>query len=138
MSCRLPQTPRTPAVGLDHYFDEVIRRPSLSLTTSSKPHKLRRASTARSIGARSDFINDQSEASQPQSLVGLGIRADDRDNDEVEEEEEGLPSSFASPTTEVDPRLHSYVAEQLERYSALLGDEAGGIEQLEEEFEATP
>ena len=124
MSCRLPQTPRTPTVGLDHYFDEAIRRHSISY---SKPPRLRRASTARSIGARSDF-HDQSDA---QSAVGLGIRGDDHDRDGDDEGDSHAP--------EVDPRLHSYVAEQLERYSIEMNGRGGdGYDPRDEEFEATP
>ena len=53
ISCRLPQTPRTPGTGMAHYFDDIFTR-HVSQPKSSKP-SLRRSSTSRSIGARSDF-----------------------------------------------------------------------------------
>ncbi|KAK6825724.1 family 63 glycoside hydrolase [Apiospora arundinis] len=53
ISCRLPQTPRTPSVGMAHYFDDVFHR-TTGQGHPKKPH-MRRSSTARSIGARSDF-----------------------------------------------------------------------------------
>lgn len=51
MTCRLPQTPRTPTTGAAHYFDEIFT----SKGKPKKPHHLRRSSTARSIGHRSDW-----------------------------------------------------------------------------------
>ncbi|CAI4212542.1 unnamed protein product [Parascedosporium putredinis] len=94
MSCRLPQTPRTPSVGLDYYFDEVFRRHTLNY---SKPPRLRRASTARSMGVRSDFY-DQSDA---QSAVGLGIR--DEDNDADDDDEDDDHRNGDGHNREVDP-----------------------------------
>lgn len=61
MTCRLPQTPRTPTTGAAHYFDEVFTdkgRPK-------KPAHLRRSSTARSIGHRSDWENDEDDTVTP-------------------------------------------------------------------------
>lgn len=55
LSCRLPQTPRTPSTGMNHYFDDVFSRHLGSSANKSKSPRLRRSSTARSMGARSDF-----------------------------------------------------------------------------------
>lgn len=52
VNCRLPHTPRTPASGMRHYFDEIF-----SKTARPKPFMSRRMST-RSIGARSDISTD--------------------------------------------------------------------------------
>ena len=51
MTCRLPHTPHTPRAAAEHYFDDMF-------TTNGKPkqrHHLRRSSTSRSIGVRSDW-----------------------------------------------------------------------------------
>lgn len=51
---RLPQTPRTPSVAAAHYFDDVfLKRRKLSFAPA-EPNRLRRSSTSRSIGNRSD------------------------------------------------------------------------------------
>lgn len=51
MTCRLPQTPRTPTGAADHYFDDIFA----TAIKPRKPHHLRRSSTSRSIGNRSDW-----------------------------------------------------------------------------------
>lgn len=51
MTCRLPQTPRTPTAAADHYFDDIL----FSQPRARKPSTLRRSSTTRSIGFRSDY-----------------------------------------------------------------------------------
>lgn len=67
MTCRLPQTPKTPSSGLYHYFDDTFTR-----NAGARPRS-RRSSTGRSIGARSDFDD---------TPVGLGIRVGDGEGDE--------------------------------------------------------
>ena len=61
INCRLPQTPRTPSTGMAHYFDDIFHR-HVQEKPSSKPSRpfLRRSSTARSIGARSDWDDTRS------------------------------------------------------------------------------
>ena len=51
MTCRLPQTPRTPTAAAAHYFDDIWNTSG----KPKKPHHLRRSSTTRSIGFRSDW-----------------------------------------------------------------------------------
>ena len=56
VSCRLPHTPRTPSVGMAHYFDNIFHR-QVDIGT---PRRLsmpwtRRSSAARSIMPRSEF-----------------------------------------------------------------------------------
>lgn len=55
INCRLPQTPRTPSTGMAHYFDDTFHRHILRDKTKSPISFMRRSSTARSIGARSDW-----------------------------------------------------------------------------------
>jgi hypothetical protein len=56
LNCRLPQTPRTPTSAAAHYFDDVFSRPGRPPKGGRRPSRLlRRSSTSRSIGNRSDF-----------------------------------------------------------------------------------
>lgn len=71
MTCRLPQTPKTPSSGLAHYFDDTFTRSASAHPV--RPARSRRSSTGRSIGARSDFDD---------TPVGLGIRVGDGEGDE--------------------------------------------------------
>lgn len=113
VTCRLPQTPRTPSVGLNHYFDDILHRYDKSPTP-----RLRRSSTSRSIGARSDFM----------------IGADEHEEEEDDEETEAAAMTPRTPRghsrrssmylqdpermrqrSEADLHLHHYISEQLER-----------------------
>lgn len=51
MTCRLPQTPRTPTTAAAHYFDDIWS----AAGKPKKPHHLHRSSNSRSIGVRSDW-----------------------------------------------------------------------------------
>lgn len=53
VNCRLPHTPRTPASGMRHYFDEIF-----SKNTRPKPYIGSRRMSTRSIAARSDFESE--------------------------------------------------------------------------------
>ena len=63
INCRLPQTPRTPSTAAAHYFDDVLgrgtkdktRKKSYVGTPGPDGPRMRRSSTSRSIGARSDW-----------------------------------------------------------------------------------
>lgn len=98
INCRLPQTPRTPSMAANQYFDEVFTgfvRP----TSGKSPHH-RRSSTFRSIGRRSSFAmsaDGDEEASQ-------GSR---------EAVEDG--SCCAKEDDNVDHHIACYVAGQIER-----------------------
>ena len=103
VTCRLPQTPRTPSIAMGHYFDDIFQR-SIDLGTPKSPgmRRIRRSSTARSIGARSDFdipINgvDDDAASTTDSVYH-------DDPERIKEKEEA------------DSHLHRYISEQLNRY----------------------
>lgn len=54
VNCRLPQTPRSPSVAASHYFDDIFSRSGRPRKDGHRP-TVRRSSTSRSIGARSDF-----------------------------------------------------------------------------------
>ncbi|PHH66695.1 hypothetical protein CDD81_6532 [Ophiocordyceps australis] len=106
VNCRLPQTPRTPSVAMAHYFDDMFQR-SVDLGTprSSGPRHIRRSSTGRSIGARSDFEASLNEL----------------------DEEDGKPINLTLPPharekAEADSHLHQYISDQLNRYKVQNGD----------------
>jgi hypothetical protein len=98
LSCRLPQTPRTPSTGMNHYFDDVFTR-HVGQAKPKSP-KIRRSSTARSMGARSDFdasVNGDDDARSTGNSV---------ENEDPERERE---------RREADVHTASYVSEQLQR-----------------------
>lgn len=100
VSCRLPQSPRTPTTAAAHYFDDIF-------TTNGRPKKtqhLRRSSTTRSIGFRSDW--DTSTHGDPDEAFSLINRT----NSVGYLDEESLKQK-----TEVDKHVAHYVNDQLER-----------------------
>lgn len=119
ISCRLPQTPRTPSTGMAHYFDDVFTR---NFGQKVKPREhMRRSSTARSMGARSDFTatdgGDYEDHDEPRSIGGsVGTENAER----------------AEERRTADAHLSNYVSEQLARVrSHQSADYASG-----DEFEA--
>ncbi|KAI6778782.1 uncharacterized protein J7T54_007435 [Emericellopsis cladophorae] len=101
-NCRLPQTPRTPSVAMSHYFDDILHR-SLSNGTPKKGMRhIRRSSTARSIGARSDFDDSVNDDEDVRSTTASIFPSDDPER--VREKEEA------------DSHMHRYVSDQLNHY----------------------
>ncbi|CAG8982339.1 hypothetical protein HYALB_00005341, partial [Hymenoscyphus albidus] len=111
ISCRLPQTPRTPSTGMNHYFDDVFTRHINHPKDGGRPRP-RRSSTARSMGARSDFDT---------SVDGDDVRS------VVTETEEHRKERLAA-----DEHTAHYVSEQLSRVRSNQSVEFVG----EDEFEA--
>jgi hypothetical protein len=106
MTCRLPQTPRTPTGAADHYFDDVF-------TTTGKAVRrqtLRRSSTNRSIGFRSDWggsNEDEDEGTGPirrKNSVGV------------------LDQEAIDQKTAMEDRLNHYVTGQLQRIKTGMQD----------------
>jgi hypothetical protein len=117
MTCRLPQTPRTPTGAAAHYFDDVF-------TAAGKPKKpsiLRRSSTSRSIGFRSDLGesangDDDEAVSSPANRRGsVGY----------------LDHEAMQENSAMQERLNHYVSGQLERVKT------GYVDVENDEFEAT-
>jgi hypothetical protein len=108
MTCRLPQTPRTPTGAAAHYFDDVF----IKAAKPKKPHHLRRSSTSRSIGFRSDWGestngDEEESASSPVNRRGsVGYL----DQDAIEQK------------NAMQERLNHYVSGQLERVKTGLAD----------------
>ncbi|KAK8134672.1 glycoside hydrolase family 63 [Apiospora sp. TS-2023a] len=123
ISCRLPQTPRTPSVGMAHYFDDVFHR-NTGHGQPKKPH-MRRSSTARSISARSDFEGSAN-----------GDDDDNHDTRSIGNSVAGAP--FTDPEREsqrqeADAHMHRYISEQLEKVKKDPDEDDG----LADEYEAT-
>lgn len=116
MTCRLPQTPRTPSGAADHYFDDIFA----TTGKPKKPHQLRRSSTNRSIGFRSDWETstngEEEDATSPirrKNSVGY------LDADAIEQK------------NAMEERLNHYVSGQLQRIKT-------GMQDYEpDEFETT-
>lgn len=107
-----------------HYFDDVLSRQILPRSPSMP--RIRRSSTARSIGARSDF--DASEANGYDddgyhSTGGGSVVLSDDDPARLREK------------AEADEHMRNYITEQLERVKS--EQIANGYEQGDE-FEAQP
>ncbi|KAL8397615.1 hypothetical protein RB594_004358 [Gaeumannomyces avenae] len=104
LKCRLPQTPRTPSVGMAHYFDDIMDRGHQRPRTPSTP-KMRRYSTARSIGSRSDFDTNgmTSEASTRRpSMSGLGVQM-------------AADPALLRERAEADEAMHQYINHKLNK-----------------------
>ncbi len=114
VSCRLPQTPRTPTAGMSHYFDDILTRGVSVSASGPKSEKrrghVRRSSMARSIGARSDFDtvvaggdddDDEHFDARRSSVYGGGSVWDDAERQ--------------AEIREANIHLHRYVTDQLER-----------------------
>lgn len=107
MTCRLPQTPRTPTAAAAHYFDDVLS----SGPRPKKPANLRRSSTTRSIGFRSDYetsINgdDEDPASPARRKNSVGY----------------LDEDAIQAKKEIEERFNHYVSGQLERVKTGMAD----------------
>lgn len=108
MTCRLPQTPRTPTGAASHYFDDVF-------TPAGKPakrHHLRRSSTSRSIGFRSDWGDtstngeEEDDANPVQRKNSVGV----------------LDQAALEQKSAMEDRLHHYVSGQLQRIKTGMQD----------------
>lgn len=88
---------------MSHYFDDVFARGKTGRRSSvtSVRHHIRRSSTARSIGARSDFDTDVNGTEAGNSLGNSGYL------DDPERERE---------RNEADEHMHQYISDQLARY----------------------
>ncbi|CAK7564229.1 MAG: hypothetical protein SEPTF4163_002116 [Sporothrix epigloea] len=136
VTCRLPQTPRTPGAGMDHYFDDIFHRYEKAGTPrSASTPRMRRSMTARSLGARSDFYistDGESEAGElGHDHVSNGDVHDAEDYGDDESRRMRLSRRasrsgsmfFNNPDrmrerAEADQHLHHYISDQLQRYKS--------------------
>lgn len=105
INCRLPQTPRSPFAAASHYFDDIFSR-SGRPPFSRRP-SVRRSSTTRSIGNRSDFNSTIAGDATPGGASAY-----------LDEDEVSRPGSRRGSTAlsaENDEHINSYVESQLQR-----------------------
>lgn len=117
VSCRLPQTPRTPTAAADHYFDDIFaRRKSY---TAHRPTYSRRSSfaSARSIGNHSEKDHDESKVDETTKLQ--------------EPRKKGMNKTDEAKEKEADQHLAAYVTKQLEHMRT---DSSAGV--VHDEFAA--
>lgn len=100
-----------------HYFDDIFQRH----VENGVPHPggrrhLRRSSTARSIGARSDFESSINGDDDARSVTN-SVYHDDPER--VKEKQEA------------DSHMHRYISDQLRRYTGLDGEEDSGGDEYE-------
>ena len=95
ITCRMPQTPRTPTAAAAHYGDSYFDE---TFSKSPKPRHHRRSSTSRSIGNRSTFNT---------SVNG------DHDAESMAYSDDGI--ELERQKTEANQHVANYVSEQLER-----------------------
>lgn len=108
---------------MNHYFDDIFTRHVANGANgkspkSPKPHHLRRTSTARSIGARSDFGDHDHDDEEKHDHEGSVAPMDEQKMREKEE---------------ADRHVANYVSEQLHRvrsHDSYAGNDGG------DEFEA--
>lgn len=111
-------TPRTPGAAAAHYFDDIWT----SKGKPKKPHHLRRSSTSRSIGFRTDNWDKTSHDDEEPERGGLN-----RTNSVGYLNEEALKQK-----QEMDSHVANYVSDQLSRIKSGESDDLDGGE-----FEAT-
>ena len=140
VSCRLPHTPRTPRIGMAHYFDDIFHRHAGGMQTPKtprSPHHLRRNSTTRSITARSDFefngMDDDKE------LTDDEVGSPEARRRSVSNSVVGLSNGSAREREETDQHLQNYITSQLERLKQERseGEADGYVVPGGEEFEAS-
>lgn len=102
-----------------HYFDDIFQRNVEGAPHTNGMPRIRRSSTARSIGARSDFNASVHEADDEARSPTTSVFPEA--SDRVREREEA------------DNHMHQYVSDQLNRYR---GGQNGGRYTNTDEFEA--
>lgn len=118
INCRLPQTPRTPSTAAAHYFDDIFSRSTKP--GGSKPTRIRRSSTTRSIGNQSSFGVSVNGDHEDTKSTADSAHLEEDDNDET-----------LRRRNEANEHIANYVTNQLER---IRSNESVGV--CEDEFEA--
>ena len=114
INCRVPQTPRSPFAAASHYFDDIFSR--TARPRGSRRPSVRRSSTSRSIGNRSDFESAFTGRSTPGPESALD------DDEKLGESGLGLGD---------DEHVSQYLESQLERVRS-----RASMGAYEDEFEA--
>jgi hypothetical protein len=109
LNYRLQATPRSPHTAAAHYFDDTLSRSAKPRIPGAK--KMRRSSTSRSIGNRSDHAPTIHGDGESVALLGGEEPAEPADQ-------------------EADEHVDNYVADQLQSHASLGA--------YEDEFETQP
>ena len=146
INCRLPQTPRTPGTAAAHYFDDILTRGITRRNTrvatpgldGPKTPRMRRSSTSRSIGNRSDFPGTNGASRKPSAAgseksgyFDAPANSAMSDGDPFGEEEDLERERRKSVA---DSHVERYVREQLTRIQTGGSQLEGSV--FEDEFEA--
>lgn len=132
---------------MEHYFDDIMHRHRRSISDGLTPPppgrrnsmpRMRRSSTARSLGLRSDFEVTSVNGSSSAPHHG----ADDDDDESVDPHSgpamgnsvQHLDPERQKEREEADKKMHEYIADQLQRIKS--DDELEQYSQVDE-FEAT-
>lgn len=86
---------------MSHYFDDVFARSTGRRGSTTSLRHIRRSSTARSIGLRSDFDTDVN-GTEANASLGNSFHADDPERERERHE--------------ADEHMHQYISDQLARY----------------------
>ncbi|KAI9820624.1 MAG: hypothetical protein M1827_004993 [Pycnora praestabilis] len=130
INCRLPQTPRTPSTAAAHYFDDTFHKHPKPSNGNVKP-RLRRSSTSRSIGDRSEYTNgntangDEDDENDHDREIDAITRANSVVGNEDEETWRARMQANA--------HIANYVTDQLERVRS---HDSSAAAAYEDEFEA--
>jgi hypothetical protein len=110
-----------PLVFMSHYFDDILHRTvDGGRRGSFNSHKLRRSSTARSIGARSDFEGSMNGDDDVRSTTNSVFYED---------------PERASARAEADSHMHQYISDKLSKYRGDDNNNTNGHHEHAEEFE---
>jgi hypothetical protein len=121
VNLRLPHTPRSfPQAAAAHYFDDVFSKKGKKASASAPA--LRRSSTTRSIGNRSEV----------QSTNGDESAADNEDAVPDETADNSADEIATRAQLEHDEHVQKYVNDQLERVRS-----GGSADNVHDEFEAS-
>ncbi|KAF2228290.1 Six-hairpin glycosidase-like protein [Elsinoe ampelina] len=129
INCRLPQTPRNGTAAASHYFDDTFSRQSRSAFTR-KPSMLRRSSTHRSMGMRSDWdssaaLSELDQDEDDETTNGTRPTSANGEFDKgrrwtIFQDEESRKARESA-----DEHVHNYVQDQLKRLMTPDGPVAG-------------
>ncbi|KAJ5907398.1 hypothetical protein N7495_000080 [Penicillium taxi] len=123
INCRLPHTPREPFAAASHYFDDIFSRSARGGRTPG-PSTVRRSSTSRSLGNRSDFASSIAGDMTPSTSHYLD------ENESTPLSRCGSSSALTNGNGE-EHHMHNYVESQLQRVRS-----SASFGAYEDEFEA--
>lgn len=121
---------------MDHYFDDIFHRYEKAGTPhSSSMPRIRRSSTARSLGARSDFLigtDTETETNDGELGHDYAVETGETGEDGEKGEDGKVVSRGASRSNsmffhnpervreraEADQHLHRYIADQLQQFKS--------------------